>query len=188
MAECEFQTEIGRGLDMIPEVHFHKIGDMPNFLYRQSKVTFKKPYDCYMCFRGLFVAMELKQRKGMSLRTIAPNSGEGLTQEQEYNLCAVEAAGGVGLVVVNFRLPLSAREAKKRGTATLDVAFVAPIQRVIAARQELAVDAIPITWWEQHATALHKIRATWGWGWDPTGLIECARSWQEQRLADQEVA
>lgn len=181
MAECEFQTELGRGLDLVPEVHYHKIADMPNFLYRQSKVTFKKPYDCYMCFRGLFVAMELKQRKNPSLKTLAEKSGEGLTREQEANLLAVEASGGVGLVVVNFRFPLSAREVKKQGVSKINAAFVAPIPRVIAAREELAVDAIPIDWWRKHAHELQRMHATWGWGWDPTGLIECARSWQENR-------
>lgn len=177
MAEADFQTELGRGFDGLLGCHFHKIADMPHFLAKQAKVTLKKPYDCYALHYGLFVAMELKQPNGMSLRTQSPNSS-GLSVEQEACLLAVEAGGGVGLVVTNFLVALSPKEAKARGVNVYDRSWATTMSRLKAARKECAADAIPLKWWEANAVELPACKVEGKAAWDPRPMLSMARTWR----------
>lgn len=177
MAEADFQTELGRGFGLVA-AHYHKIADVPHFLAKQSAVNLKKPYDCYSLHFGLFLAMELKQPQGMSLRTQSPTSS-GLSPEQEACLLQVEQSGGVGLVVVNFLVCLSPKEAKARGCNILDRTWAAPVRQVVAARRQLAKDAIPVAWWEANATELPQCKVGGKPAWDPRPMLTAAREWRQ---------
>lgn len=183
MAESDFQTELGRGFRNLTQTHYHKLWDMPAFLARKQRenrqVVLKNPYDCYCLHYGLFVAMELKQPNGLSIRTQSPNSGD-LTPEQEADLLAAEANGGAGLVVVNFLVKLSAREQKKRGGLELiDRTWCQTISRVVEARRECAANSIPLDWWEKHGVELPACKVENNkHAWDPRPLLSMAREWR----------
>lgn len=178
MAESDFQTELGRGFGLVG-CHFYKIADMPHFLQKQARFKEKKPYDCFCLHYGFFVAMELKQPDGMSVKTQCPdNIRKGLSVAQEDTLLKVDSDGGAGLVVVNFLLALSAKEAKKRGINLYNRSFAAPVSRVVAARKECAVDNIPLNWWEANATELPACKVDNKAAWDPRPMLAMARTWR----------
>jgi len=181
MAEKDFQRKLAAGMGLVPGIHYHKIADVPvqamQAAMRDSGVQLKlrspkKPYDCFALHQCLYVAMELKQTRGMSLPSKA------VEDHQEEALLQVEANGGVGLVVVNFQLQLSAKEQKKRGLTEIDVAYAAPISAVVSARDSLSRDSVPLTWWEEHGWPLERKGAT---KWDPRAMLVAARQWRMGR-------
>ncbi len=170
MAEKDFQTELNRGIAdagwwayKIPDSPASKFGGV-----KGSRFTPVKPFDCVAVCAGVPHALELKQvRKGLSL----PLSE--LRDHQEEALLAVEAQGGVGWVVCNFRVRLSATQQRKRGVEVLDLAFAARIHQVVSARVDEARTGLPLDWWEQHAIELPRQRLAGGvLSWDPIPLAE----------------
>lgn len=179
MAESDFQTELGRGFEFLVGCHFYKIADMPHFLQKQANFKAKKPYDCYCLHYSMFVAMELKQPNGMSLRTQCPeNIRSGLSGAQEDALLKVEADGGAGLVVANFLVELSPKEAKARGLAVYDRSWATTMSQLKAARKTCATDAIPLSWWEKYGTELPALKVAGKAAWDPRPMLSMAREWR----------
>ncbi|MFI0608663.1 MAG: hypothetical protein ACH37Z_12350 [Anaerolineae bacterium] len=169
MAEKDFQTELMRGLALAGG-HAYKIPDMPFKLAQQARFVSKKPYDCFWLYEGAFWALELKQvSSGISFAM------SNLRDHQEEALLEVERGGGNGLVVVNFRVRLSATQAKKRGTGMVDRAFAAHISQVVQARTQEARTGLPLEWWESYAYELPEVRTPAGKGWEPRVLVE---GWQ----------
>lgn len=173
MAEKDFQTELMRGLAVVGG-HAYKIPDMPYALAQQARFVAKKPYDCFWVYDGTYHALELKQvSAGLSFGLA------NLQDHQEQALLDVQAAGGKGLLVVNFRVRLSATQQKKRGVEQLDLAFAAPIDLVVKARVEEARTGLPLDWWEAHGAVLEPVRTPKGLGWNPIGLTY----WDRERVA-----
>ena len=169
MAEKDFQAELSRGIDAAGW-HTFKIPDAPSSRFRGvhgSRFTPAKPYDCFAVNAGVHHALELKQvRSGLSL----PLSQ--LADHQEEALLAVEACGGAGWVVCNFRVRLSKTQQRKRGIEKLDLAFAARISQVVSARVEEARSGLPLDWWERHAVELPRQGFGTALSWDPTPLAE----------------
>lgn len=169
MAEKDFQSELNRGLAdagwwayKIPDSPASKFGGVSG-----SRFTPAKPFDCIAVCAGVPHALELKQvRKGLSL----PLSE--LRDHQEDALLAVEAQGGAGWLVVNFRVRLSKTQQRKRGVEVLDQAFAARIGQVVSARVEEARRGLPLDWWERHAVELPRQGSGTALSWDPTPLAE----------------
>jgi hypothetical protein len=169
MAEKDFQSELNRGLAdagwwayKIPDSPASKFGGVSG-----SRFTPAKPFDCFALHAGVYHALELKQvRKGLSL----PLSE--LRDHQEEALLAVEACGGAGWVVCNFRVRLSKTQQRKRGIEVLDQAFAARIGQVVSARVEEARSGLPLDWWERHAVELPRQGEGVALSWDPTPLAE----------------
>jgi hypothetical protein len=164
--ERDFQSELSRGLKAAGW-HTFKIPDVPHKLAQQARFNPIKPYDCFALHAGVYHALELKQvRKGLSL----PLSE--LRDHQEDALLAVEAQGGAGWLVCNFRVRLSAAQQRKRGVEKLDLAFAARIGQVVSARIDEARTGLPLDWWQQHAVELPRQRSGGVLSWDPTPLAE----------------
>jgi hypothetical protein len=164
--ERDFQSELSRGLKAAGW-HTFKIPDVPHKLAQQARFNPIKPYDCFALHAGVYHALELKQvRKGLSL----PLSK--LADHQEDALLAVEAQGGAGWLVCNFRVRLSAAQQRKRGVEKLDLAFAARIGQVVSARIDEARTGLPLDWWQQHAVELPRQRSGGVLSWDPTPLAE----------------
>ncbi len=171
MAEKDFQAELSRGLAeagwwayKIPDSPASKFGGV-----RGSRFTPAKPFDCIAVRAGVPHALELKQvRKGLSL----PLSE--IRDHQEDALLVVEACGGAGWLVVNFRVRLSKTQQRKRGVEKLDLAFAARIAQVVSARVEEARRGLPLDWWQQHAVELPRQKTAGVLSWDPTPLAEAA--------------
>lgn len=166
MAERDFQSELSRGLSRAGWWAY-KIPDVPHALAKQARFNPSKPFDCLALAGGRFHALELKQvRTGLSL------SLAELRDHQEEALLAVESCGGVGWVVCNFRVRLSAAQQRKRGAATLDRAYAARIHQVVHARIEEARTGLPLEWWEENAVDLPRLRHAGVLSWDPTPIAE----------------
>lgn len=166
MAEKDFQAELSRGL-RVTGWWAYKIPDVPHMLAKQARFNPAKPFDGFALARGKFHALELKQvRSGLSF------SLAELRDHQEEALLAVEAQGGVGWLVVNFRVRLSATQQRKRGVEKLDLAFAARIHQVVSARIEEARTGLPLDWWEQNAVELPRQGSGTALSWDPTPLAE----------------
>jgi hypothetical protein len=166
MAEKDFQSELNRGL-ADAGWWAYKIPDVPHMLAKQARFNPAKPFDCFAVCAGVPHALELKQvRKGLSL----PLSE--LADHQEEALLAVEACGGAGWVVCNFRVRLSKTQQRKRGIEVLDQAFAARIGQVVSARIDEARTGLPLDWWQQHAVELPRQRSGGVLSWDPTPLAE----------------
>lgn len=175
MAEKDFQKALAAGMRWAPGAHYFKIPDLPVAQLQAAGLKIgssKKPYDCYILHNCLFYALELKQTRSLSL------GGGEIRDHQEAYLLQVEAAGGVGLVVVNFNLVLSAAQQKKRGQTALDVAYGAPMSMVAAARSALGRDSIPLEWWETHGWPLERRIIRTNAAWDPNPLLASAREWR----------
>lgn len=168
MAEKDFQSELNRGL-RAAGWWAYKIPDVPHALAKQARFNPSKPFDCFALACGRFHALELKQvRKGLSL----PLSE--LRDHQEDALLAVEAQGGAGWLVVNFRVRLSKTQQRKRGIKVLDQAFAARIAQVVSARIADARTGLPLDWWERNAVELPRQGEGVALSWDPTPLAEAA--------------
>jgi hypothetical protein len=164
--ERDFQSELSRGLKAAGW-HTFKIPDVPHKLAQQARFNPIKPYDCFALHAGVYHALELKQvRKGLSL----PLSK--LADHQEDALLAVEAQGGAGWLVCNFRVRLSAAQQRKRGVEKLDLAYASRIGQVVSARIDEARTGLPLDWWQQHAVELPRQRSGGVLSWDPTPLAE----------------
>ncbi len=169
MAEKDFQTELSRGLAdagwwayKIPDSPASKFGGV-----RGSRFTPPKPFDCIAVHDGAPHALELKQvRSGLRFTL------KGLQDHQEDALLAVEASGGIGWLVVNFRVRLSKTQQRKRGVEKLDLAYAARIHQVVSARVDEARTGLPLDWWQQHAVELPRQRSGGVLSWDPTPLAE----------------
>lgn len=175
--EKDFQKALAGGVSWLnPPAHYYKIPDMPMHALRQAGIrmgTAQKPYDCYILQAGWFFALELKQLRSTCL------GKNDLREHQEEYLRLVDLAGGVGLVVVNFQVKLSAAQQKKRGCQTLNVAYGAPMAEIARAREELCRDSIPLEWWESAPCSWPLAKV--GPHWDPTGLLEGAKRWRLQQ-------
>lgn len=169
MAEKDFQAELSRGL---AEAGWwaHKIPDSPASKFggvSGSRFTPAKPFDCFAVHDGAAHALELKQvSSGLSFPL------KELRDHQEANLLAVEACGGAGWLVVNFRVRLSQTQQRKRGVEKLDLAFAARISQVVAARVEEARTGLPLDWWQRNAVELPRQKTAGVLSWDPTPLAE----------------
>ena len=189
MAEKDFQSELNRGL-RATGWWSHKIADSPTSRFsgvQGSRFTHQKPFDCLALVNGVCHALELKQvRTGLSL------SLTELRDHQEEALLAVDAAGGRGWLVTNFRVRLSATQARRRGVETIDRAFAARISQVVHARVEEARTGLPLDWWEANAVELPRQRHAGVLSWDPTPIaaatpIPEAGSTSPRRLHPQEL-
>jgi penicillin-binding protein-related factor A (putative recombinase) len=169
VAEKDFQSELNRGLRSanwwvykIPDSPASKFGGVAG-----SRFTAAKPFDCVALADGQFHALELKQvSAGLSFPL------KGLQDHQEDALLAVEARGGAGWLVVNFRVRLSETQKRKRGVEKLDLAYAARIHQVVSARVDEARTGLPLDWWQQHAVELPRQRSGGVLSWDPTPLAE----------------
>lgn len=166
MAEKDFQAELNRGL-RTAGWWAYKIPDVPHMLAKQARFNPAKPFDCFALAGGRFHALELKQvRSGLSM------SLAELRDHQEDALLAVEAQGGVGWVVCNFRVRLSATQQRKRCIEVLDQAFAARIGQIVSARIADARTGLPLDWWERNAVELPRQGEGVALSWDPTPLAE----------------
>lgn len=153
MAEKDFQTELGRGLNAAG--FYYKIADQPVSQMVKSRFTEAKPFDCWWILQGVPVGLELKQVRGLSL-----NAGDRghLRPHQEEQLLRLGDHGGLGLVVVNFQHKLPEKKAKKLGFAIIDRAFAVSIQQVVTARTELATDTLPLEWMARAGVELNSAK------------------------------
>lgn len=166
MAEKDFQAELNRGF-RTAGWWAYKIPDVPHALAKQARFNPAKPFDCIALAGGNLHALELKQvQSGLSFAL------KGLQDHQEDALLAVEAQGGVGWVVCNFRVRLSEAQKRKRGVEKVDLAFAARIHQVVSARVEEARRGLPLDWWERHAVELPRQGSGTALSWDPTPLAE----------------
>lgn len=165
--ERDFQSELSRGLKAAGW-HTFKIPDVPHKLAQQARFNPSKPYDCFALHAGVYHALELKQvSSGLSL------SLSQIQEHQEDALLAVEAQGGVGWLVVNFRVRLSEAQKRKRGVEKVDQAFAARISQVVSARVDDARTGLPLDWWQENAIELLRQKSPAGaLSWDPTPLAE----------------
>ncbi|HEY4002880.1 MAG TPA: hypothetical protein VGO93_28670 [Candidatus Xenobia bacterium] len=170
MTERDFTSEIARSIPWLAQAtgapaFYLKIPDAgsPGAANRFTAVKF---FDAVLWHGGRTLALEAKLSKGPSL------SFDALREVQEDALLAVEAAGGRGFILVNFRVTFSAKEAKRRGVARLIAAFAVPITAWVASRQEACRASLPLTWFEEHAIALPRIRLADGQaGYDLRALL-----------------
>lgn len=175
MAEKDFQSGLAAGMHRVPGAHYYKIPDLPVHAIRQAGLKIgagAKPYDCFILHRCIYFACELKQSRAMCL------GKDEVRDHQEAALLEVTAAGGVGLVLVNFQVKLSAKAASARGVETLDVAYGAPMVELVAARAALCRDSIPLDWWEANGWPLERFMTGKQIKWDPTPLLAGARAWR----------
>lgn len=167
MAEKDLQSELNRGLAAAGWWSY-KIPDAPTSRFsgvQGSRFTPRKPFDCCCIVDGVFHGLELKQvSSGLSF----PLSS--LQDHQEQALLDVETAGGRGWLVVNFRVRLSATQARKRGIEVVDRSFAARIGQVVSARVHEARTGLPFEWWEDNAVELPLRKVGGILSWDPTPI------------------
>lgn len=173
MSEKDFQAEIGRSIKETNIGLYHKIADVPVSQFGEKARNWsggQKPFDCFWALPGaMFLAMELKQQRGLSL-----NIGEKghLRQHQEEALTHLNGLGFPALVVVNFQHIFPAARAKKLGLTKIDRAFAVRANRLVEARSHLCSDTIPLDWWEKWAVELTPCTVGNQRGWRVETLIE----------------
>lgn len=184
MAESDFQTELMRGIAFrsgkTPEEggFGYKVPDVPFSIGNQARFIPKKPFDCFWvprlgpeCLGPAIVFLELKLTRGLSLN-VGNRENSDLKPHQEVALTALAASGHIAAVLVNFQSKLSAAQQKKRGKASIDLAFAATINEIQRARISEATDSLKLEWWEQNAVELPLIKWEGKRAWDPLPLLE----------------
>lgn len=184
MAESDFQTEVMRGMAFrngkTPEEggFGYKIADVPFSIGKQARFIPKKPFDCFWVppvdehgHARPIVFLELKLERGLSLN-VGDKQNSSLKPHQEVALTALAASGQLAAVLVNFQSKLSVAQKKKRGVASIDLAYAATISEVQRARISEASDSLKLEWWEQHAVELPLISYDGRRAWDPLPLLE----------------
>lgn len=150
MKEKNFLTEYCRGLGM-RNCWYYKIPDTPKFDGNMSRFTLQKPFDLIVLEKGLFIAVETKMCKSMSL------GYDSIQEHQVRNLLAVEESGGVGVLMVCFRVP----ETKKRKAVFRAFAFD------IKNLPNLQYDrkSIPLSWFEENALEMRRDKVGGNYIW-----------------------
>lgn len=169
MTERDFQAEVARSIPWSAEqvgrpLHYCKIPDLPRG--PEQRFSPRRGYDCFLVDRGRHVALELKMSKGMSLAFGA------LDAYQEHCLHEVEAAGGAAWLLVCFRVTFSESEARRRGAAKAILAFAVPAWTWPVLRAEACRASLPLSWFEEAAIALPRLRLASGIAWDLRPLLK----------------
>lgn len=156
MAEKDFQGEIAASIKRLGSGLYYKLPDPPvsQFGERSRKwaAAGKKPFDCFWCLKnGLFIPMELKQIRGLSM-----NFGENgaVKPHQEEAGLHLNALGFPALLVVNFQHVYPAKKAKALGVDKVDRVFAVLFSRAVAGRQNQVGDSMPIGWFECNGVEL----------------------------------
>lgn len=145
MAEKDFQASIKRSIEAYGRGLYFKIPDIPvsQFGGRASKwAGQKKPFDCFWALEGgLFIPMELKQKRGLSLSVgdkgdIRPHQEEAGLHLNELDFAAV--------LVVNFQHVYPAKKAAALGIQSVDRVFAVLFSRIVEWRRALMSDSIPL--------------------------------------------
>lgn len=182
MAESDFCSDLQRGLDLHP-CHYYKIPDMPAGRgFQGLRFNITRPYDLYAIADGKFHAMELKQPSGASFAL------SRLPEHEEMGLLEAVASGGSGWLVVNFHCRPSPTWRKKQATynrfypEALDLAFAAPIAKVVWARLHDCYSGLGVAWFEDNAIPL-TLRNIYGRRcWDPSLVLGLPRIIDAPRL------
>lgn len=100
MKEANFCLEIKHSLERIPGVYYHKIPDPP--IFKGAKMRFQppRPYDCYIVYKGIHYAFEVKLHKGAHAFAV-----DLVTERQIQELLKVQEARGVAGLIIGYRAP-----------------------------------------------------------------------------------
>lgn len=169
MAERVFQQELIRG----GYAHGWHVVPIPD-PGKSDRFGVKKVYDLGLLWCSTFYATELKEVAGAtfswSIKSLAPH--------QEDNLLAAAQNGGVPVVVCNFAIRLSKRNAKRLGCETVKEAHAVRLERILHARDHECRTSLDLDWWRENAVQLEPI----------AGILndngEELRAWSPHRIRD----
>jgi hypothetical protein len=173
MAEKDFQSEIARSIRATGKGLYFKIPDSPESRFGPRDRKFQglqKPFDCFWALPNVFVAMELKQVKGLSINIgdkghLRPHQEEALLHLQ---LLADQSALPIylPLVAVNFVHRFPAKQAAKTGIEMINEAYLINAKNLVNARVSLGTDTIPKAYLATHGIQLEPKRIDKQTGWD----------------------
>lgn len=169
MAERIFQQEFTRGAE---HAGFHPV-PIPD-PGKSDRFGVKKVYDLGLLRDGTYAAVELKEVAGKNYSWRLAH----LQPHQEANLAHAMSKGGLGLVVVNFAIRLSARNAKRWGCETIQRAFGTTLTRIRNCRTVDCLSTLDLDWWIEFAVelpAIHGLKTDEGnplRAWDPSPLFD----------------
>lgn len=102
MSERSFLQDLKKSFEIASNgfIHYFKIPDMPHTKGSNTKFDIKKPYDSYVIYSGIPMAIEAKftkDYKSFGLKDLRPNQIKGLDEMQN--------AGGLSFVFLNIKRP-----------------------------------------------------------------------------------
>ena len=169
MAEKDFQAEIAASISQLNTGLYYKLPDPPvsQFGERSRKwaAAGRKPFDCFWALPcGLFLPMELKQVKGLSI-----NCGEKgkIRPHQEEAGCHLRLLGYPATLLVNFQHVYPPKKAAALGVGKVNRVFACLMSDVVEWRSsDLLTDTIPMDYFASHGLELARV----GKGWDVRAL------------------
>ena len=117
MKEGDFLRSFRESIELVcPDAYFCKIPDSINtgFKGKYNRFTAPKPFDCFLVWKGVMYALELKIKKSAERLTISgmhhkthKQTGGDIKTHQVDNLARVKRAGGKAaiLVLYHFETP-----------------------------------------------------------------------------------
>ena len=141
MKEAIFQNEIRQSfLHLFPDCFFNKLKD--DAIFKESKTRFspKKPFDMFVVYEGIPIAMELKQ-----VKSPVPFAISYISEHQIANLKRFEKAGGISYILINYRY------------SNYNVAFATTVQTLQAIAEELDRVSVPLEILENEEGNIKKI-------------------------------
>lgn len=166
MAERIFQQELERGAR---HVGWHVVS-IPD----AGKGAAPRVYDLGLLRQNApYFAVELKEVSGSSFSWNISH----LRPHQEENLLAAEREGGIGLVICNFAIRLSAKKQKQMGFEAIRRAFAVRIGRLLEEREKNCRTSFDYHWWVENGCEMITIEGlTTNEGkalraWDPSNIL-----------------
>lgn len=92
-----------------PWLHYFKIPDQPKFRGMNTQFDIKKPYDAFLVYRGIHIAIEAKFQKDYSAFGM-----KDLRENQIKGLDDAEMAGGMSFIFLNIKRPTDHVKQQKR--------------------------------------------------------------------------